>query len=139
MVAVETKTGALRTVDTRLPKCPSVQTTNNEEQCQGFEAIPDKEKENVEKIISLLDKVCVGDYFYHKLTMVMDALLKSYLVMQRRDQLNNICHVTHTPGIAVEAQMSFNNLLTERIRDQLASHPDDHDKILRGQDMWRWC
>lgn len=39
-------------VDTRLPKCPSVQTTSNEEQCQGFEAIPEKEKENVEKLFS---------------------------------------------------------------------------------------
>lgn len=77
MVVVETKTGALHTVDTRPPKCPSVQTTSNEEQCQGFEAILDKEKENVENIIFLLDKVCVGDFFCHKITMVMDALLKS--------------------------------------------------------------
>lgn len=85
----------------------------------------------MEKILFLLDKFCFGDCFYHELTMVMDGLPKSYLVKQRRDQLNNICHVTPTPGIAEGAQMSFNNLLTERIRDHLASHPNDHGKILK--------
>ena len=45
-------------------------------------------------------KFCVGDCFYHELTMVTDGLPKSYLVKQRRDQLNKICHVTPTPGVA---------------------------------------
>lgn len=63
--------------------------------------------------------------------MVMDGLPKSSLVKQRCDQLNYTCHVTPTPGIVEGAQMSFNNLLIERITDHLASHPDDHDKILK--------
>ena len=32
--------------------------------------------------------------------MVIDGLPKSHLVKQRRDQLNKICHVTPTPGVA---------------------------------------
>lgn len=130
-VVAETKTGALHTVDTRIPKYPSIQTSSNEEHCHGFEAIPDKEKENVEKILVLLNKFCVGDFFYHEFTMVMDALPKSYLVKERRDQLNNVCHVTPTPGIVEGTQMSPNNLLTARIRDHFASHPDGYDKILK--------
>lgn len=60
----------------------------------------------------------------------MDGLPKSYLVKQRRDQLNNICHVTSTPGTVEGAQMSLNDLLRERIREHLASHPDDHDNTI---------
>ena len=66
----------------------------------GFDTLSEDEKGNVEKILFLVDKFCVGDSFYHELTMVMDGLLKSYLVTQRRDQLNNICHVTRTLGTA---------------------------------------
>lgn len=58
----------------------------------------------MEKILVLFDTFCVGDCFYHELTMVMDALPKSYLVKERRDQLNNVCHVTPTPGIVKGAQ-----------------------------------
>lgn len=84
----------------------------------------------MKRIIFLLDNFCVGDCFYHELTMVMDGLPKSYLVKQRRDQLNNICHVTSTPGTVEGAQMSLNDLLRERIREHLASHPDDHDNTI---------
>lgn len=37
----------------------------------------------------------------------------------------------HTPGVADGAQMSFNDLLIERIRDHLASNPDDHDRTMK--------
>ena len=63
--------------------------------------------------------------------LVIDGLPKSCLVKQRRDQLNKIYHVTPTPGVADGAQMSFNDLLTERIRDHLASNPDVHDRTMK--------
>ena len=66
-----------------------------------------EEKSNVEKVLFLLDKFCIGDSFYHELTMTMDGLPKSYLVKQRRDQLNNICHITHTTGTAEGASAGF--------------------------------
>ena len=91
----------------------------------GFDTLSEEEKGNMEKILFLLDKFCEGDCFYH------DGLPKSYLVKQRRDQLNNICHVTHTPGTTEGAQMSFNDLLKERIKDDLLSHPDDHDQTIK--------
>ena len=100
MTVVETKIGKLHIIGTEQAQGPSGVTSNNEEQSRGFEAIPDQEKANVERILFLLDKFCVGDCFYHELTMVTDGLPKSYLVKQRRDQLNKICHVTPTPGVA---------------------------------------
>ena len=63
------------------------------------------------KRLFLLDKFCVGDSLYHELTMVMDGLPKSYLVKQRRDQLNDICYIISTPGEAEGAQISFTDLL----------------------------
>ena len=130
VTVIETKTGKLHIIGTEQAQGPSGVTSNNEEQSRGFEAIPDQEKANVERILFLLDKFCVGDCFHHELTMVIDGLPKSYLVKQRRDQLNKICHVTPTPGVADGAQMSFNDL-TERIRDHLASNRDDHDRTMK--------
>ena len=131
MTVIETKTGKLHIIGTEQAQGPSGVTSNNEEQSREFEAIPDQEKANVERILFLLDKFCVGDCFYHELTMVIDGLPKSCLVKQRRDQLNKIYQVTPTPGVADGAQMSFNDLLTERIRDHLASNPDVHERTMK--------
>ena len=97
----------------------------------GFEALSDDEKAKVERVLFLLDKFCVGDLFYHELTMVLDGLPKSYLVKQRRDQLNSICHITCTPGSTEGAQMVFTDLLREWIKDCLASHPGDQGKPVK--------
>ena len=56
--------------------------------------------------------------------MVVDSLPKSYLVKQKRSQLNDICHITSTLGEAEGAQMPFNDLLKERSKDYVASHPN---------------
>lgn len=97
----------------------------------GFEALSDDEKAKIERVLFLLDKFCVGDLFYHELTMVLDGLPKSYLVKQRRDQLNSICHITCTPGSTEGAQMVFTDLLREWIKDHLASHPGDQGKPVK--------
>ena len=103
-------------------------TTEGQDPCSessnGFDTLSEEEKSRVEKVLFLLDKFCVGDNFYHELTMVVDGLPKSYLVKQRRSQLNDICHITSTPGEAEGAQMSFNDLLKERIKDYVESHPN---------------
>ena len=41
-----------------------------------------QEKENVEKILFFLDKFCVGDSFYHEISMTSDSLPRPYLVKQ---------------------------------------------------------
>ena len=134
IIVAETKTGATHTVTPQAQGQVGAASSADEQtrlQQTGFDTLSEDEKGNVEKILFLLDKFCVGDCFYHELTMVTDGLPKSYLVKQRRDQLNNICHVTRTPGTAEGAQMSFNDLLKERIKDHLVSHPDDHDQPIK--------
>ena len=75
-----------------------------------FEALSDDEKAKIERVLFLQDKFYAGDS-YHKLTMVMDGLPKSYWVKQRRDMLNSICHIACNPGSPEGVQMVFIDLL----------------------------
>ena len=73
----------------------------------------------MEQILFLLEKFGVGDSFYHELSMSsagVGALSRSYLIKQRRYDLNNLCHVTPTPWEAEGAQISF-HALHEKLED----------------------
>jgi len=65
--------------------------------------------------------------FYRKSNNDHNGLPRSYIVKQRQDQLNDICHITCTPGTAEGEQILFSDLLKERLRDYLESHPDGHE------------
>lgn len=106
----------------RTGKCHKIITEEHISESGGFDGLSDKEKENIEQVLFLLDKFYVSDHFYHELTMISDGLPKSYLIKQRRKQLNDLCHVTRTPGNADGAQVSFTNLLEERISDLIAKN-----------------
>ncbi|CAB4040368.1 Hypothetical predicted protein, partial [Paramuricea clavata] len=90
----------------------------------GFDALSVDDKSKVEKVLFLLDRFCVGDHFYHELSMVINGLPKSYLVKQRRDQLNKMCHINALPGDQEGAQVSFKELLKERVQNYITSHPN---------------
>lgn len=97
-------------------------TTTDQENDKGFDALSDDDKSKVEKVLFLLDRFCVGDNFYHELSMVIDGLPKSYLVKQRRSQLNDLCHISPLPGEQEGAQVSFKLLLKERVQHHVTSH-----------------
>jgi hypothetical protein len=67
--------------------------TTDQASDKGFDALSVDDKSKVEKVLFLLDRFCVGDYFYHELSMVINGLKKSYLVKQRSDQLKKMCHI----------------------------------------------
>lgn len=92
----------------------------------GIDSLGDTDKAKIEQVLFLLDKFCIGDAFYHELTMIADGLTKSYLVKQQRDQLNDICHISPTPGNAKGAQMSFNDLLKERVAEMMSREGGKH-------------
>ena len=123
MTINELKTGISHTVMAEDQK-------SNDGDSTVFDSLSEEEKSKVEKVLFLLDKFCVGDNFCHELTMVADGLPKSYLVKQRRSQLNDICHITSTPGETEGAQTSFTDLLNDRVQDYVASHPNvDHVQV----------
>lgn len=90
----------------------------------GFDALSENDKDKVEKVLFLLVMFCVGDAFYHEMTMLVDSLPKSYLIKQRRDQLDKIYHITSTPGEEHGAQLPFKELLRNRVKEYLIANPN---------------
>ena len=76
---------------TSKPNCQDSATQAKGE--RKYSTLSAQEKENVEKILFLLDKFCVGDSFYHEISMITDSLPRSYLVKQCRDELNKMCKI----------------------------------------------
>ena len=54
--------------------------------------------------------------------MIIDGLPKSYLIKQRRRQLNNISNVVPTPGKADGAQISFTDMLKSHVDEFIKLH-----------------
>ena len=77
----------------------------------------------LEQVLYLLDKFCASDELYHELTMVCDELPKSYLIKQKKSQLNKICTIEHVPGHYPGAQISFSEALKDHIRELLQNDP----------------
>jgi hypothetical protein len=107
--AVEQQTGIVH--------CLSVDDTNPTDDRKGFDSLSSQDQKTIEQVLFLLDKFCIGDSFYHELTMIIDGLPKSYLVKQRRGQLNDISNVVPTPGNADGAQISFTDMLKAHVEE----------------------
>ena len=99
-------------------------TICQQKRMQCIDDLSEDDKSKVETVLFLLDKICVGDSFYHELSMEDDELPRSYLIKQRRGQLNNICHISSTPGDEEGAQVPFREILTEQIRHYAARQPN---------------
>ena len=85
-----------------------------------------KDEETIEQVLFLLDKFCASDELYHEFTLAYDDLPRSYLVKQKRSELNKLCHIEKVPGQFPGAQISFSETRKDHIREFLKSHPD-HD------------
>lgn len=89
-----------------------------------YDSLSVEEKKQVEEILFLLDKFCVGDSFFHELTMVTDGLPKSYLIQQCRANLNKLCHIDSLPGTAPGAKVSaVKELIKEHVQEYLNKNP----------------
>ena len=88
------------------------------------EKITQADKENLEQLLFLLDKFCVSDDLYHELTIQYNDLPRSYLIKQKRSDLNKLFHIERTPGNYPGAQISFKDTLQEHIRGYLKSNPN---------------
>ena len=51
-------------------------------------------------------------------------LPKSYLIKQWQTQLNDMCHIVSTPGRAEGAEVSFKELLKERVQNLINQNPE---------------
>ena len=66
----------------------------------------------------------MSDELYHELTILYNDLPRSYLINQKRSDLNKLCHIEKYPGIYPGAQITFVDTLQDHISDFLKSHPN---------------
>ncbi len=59
--------------------CHSVDDTSRTDGSKGFDHLSSQDQQ-IEQVLFLLNKFCIGDSFYHELTMIISGLPKSYLV-----------------------------------------------------------
>ena len=53
----------------------------------------DADQENLEALLYLLDRFCARDELYHELSLSSDGLPRSYLIKQKRNELNKLCRI----------------------------------------------
>ena len=102
----------------------SVEYQTTDKGAKSFRNISEDEKNKVRQILFISDKFCIGEAAYHELTMVPggEGIPRSYLVKQCKNyQLNQLCHVSKTPGPAEGAQLDFESELKNRIMQQASN------------------
>ena len=122
----EHETGQVHIVNFQQENSIREPTSSNDEpgRASTFSTLPEGEKNRIEQILFLLDKFCVGDNFYHELSMMVDGLPRSYLVKQCRQDLNNMCHLEGLKGKFPGAKVSsVENLLADHISHYINKNP----------------
>lgn len=96
-----------------------------------FDNLPEVEKDKVKNILFILDQFCISDEAYHELTVQNNTMVKSYLIKQCRENLNNIFSIKQTPGLHPGAQLDLFETL-DRLLINL-NLPNDGRNIPRAQ------
>ena len=119
----ESDTGVIHKVSC-LPNSSSSLSQSSEGE-DRYSSLSEDQKRKVEQILFLLDKFCVGDSFYHEISMITDSLPRSYLVKQCREQLNKMCHIEALDGNFEGGKVSsVETVFKEHISDFLKQNPD---------------
>lgn len=94
---------------------------SSEDTPKSFKDLPKEEQEKLKSVLFLADKFCISDAAYHELTLTSggENLPRSYLIRQCKENLNQLCHITRTPGAVEGAQLIFKEELTNRIKSQV--------------------
>lgn len=87
----------------------------------AYKDLSEEEQDKVKSVLFVTDKFCISNAAYHELTMLEEGngLPRSYLVKQCKEKLNQLCHVSRTPGKADGAQLNVVDELTNRITAHL--------------------
>ena len=127
----ESDTGVKHTLDMRSQLPVPSDLTEPQEQGNNtkYRNLSEEEQNQIEEILYLLDKFCVGDSFYHELTMVTEGLPRSYLIQQCRTELNKVCHIDCLPGRQPGAKVhAIKDVIQDCVEEYLKQNPNT-DKI----------
>ena len=94
---------------------------------KSFNDLSEEEQDKLKSVLFVLDKFCIGDAAYHELTMCIggEDFPRSYLIKQCKDDLNRLCHIARTPGVAAGAQLDFDTELESVLKKQVIDDDDD--------------
>lgn len=81
---------------------------------KSYKELPNVDQENIQQVLHVMNKFCIGEAAYHELTCCTggEELLTSYLVKDRKDDLNKQFYIERTPGKANGASLNFEDELS---------------------------
>jgi hypothetical protein len=86
----------------------------------AYNLLSEEEKDKIKAVVYIIDKFCVSDVAYHELSMSdPEGIPRSYLIKQCRNNLNEMCSISRTPGEWPGAQLSFKDELNYHLSKQV--------------------
>ena len=89
-----------------------------------YEELSVDEQENVQQVLFIMDKFCIGEAAYHELTCCPsgEKLPRSYLIKQCKENLNKHVYIERTPGEAAGAALDFEDELRHVIETLVSTY-----------------
>ena len=93
----------------------------DKEHQKSYNDLPEDERDKIKGILFITDKFCIGTAAYHEMTMSPggEELPRTYLIRQCKENMNELCHITRTPGYAHGAQIVFEEDFKTRIKSEV--------------------
>ena len=97
-------------------------STGSKKGSRSYKDLPEKEKQDIQQVLFIMDKFCIGEAAYHELTCCAGGqeLPRSYLVKQCKEDLNKLCSIERTPGEAIGAAFNFHDELSTVIENMVS-------------------
>ena len=94
----------------------------SEKASKSYNELPNEEQEDIQQVLFIMDKFCIGEAAYHELTCCPggEELPRSYLVKQCKENLNKLCSIERTPGEANGAAFDFHDELSTVIEEMVS-------------------
>ena len=93
-----------------------------EKRSRSYKDLPDEEQQDIQQVLFIMDKFCIGEAAYHELTCCPggEELPRSYLVKQCKEDLNKLCSIERTPGEASGAAFNLHDELSTVIEKMVS-------------------
>ena len=100
----------------------TIEYNTDVERKKAYQDLSEDDKDKVQQVLFITDTFCIGEAAYHELTMTDSGqeLPRSYLVKQCKTNLNNLCHISKTPGLEEGAQLDFDSELKNIIKKHVS-------------------
>ena len=94
----------------------------SEKRSRSYKDLPDEEQQDIQQVLFIMDKFCIGEAAYHELTCCPggEELPRSYLVKQCKEDLNKLCSIERTPGEASGVAFNLHDELSTVIEKMVS-------------------